>query len=261
MPGIHPTANVDPAAKIDPSVEIGPFCRVGPNVVIAEGTRLGQGAIVDSWTTLGRNNQVMPYAVLGSPPQDTSWTGERSYLRIGDNNVIHEFVTIAPGTKPETETVIGSNCMFMVYSHVAHNCRVGNNVIMVNNSALGGYVEVGDRVFISASSSVHQFCRIGRMAMVATLTRPSQDVPPFMTVQDVPAVVYTLNTVGLTRAGLSQETRTQIKRAYKLFYHDKYNFSDAVKVIEDTPGLIAVPEVKEFVEFVKASKRGVCAHH
>ena len=261
MPKIHPSAIVDPAARLDDSVEIGPFCVVGPDAVIGAGTRLGPGVVVQGWTTIGRNNVIMAHSVMGSPPQDFSWKGERSFLRVGDNNIIHEYVTFAPGTKPETETVIGSDGMFMVGAHVAHNCVVGNNVVLVNNTALGGYVEVSDRVFISASSSVHQFCRIGRLAMVATLTRPSQDVPPFMTVQDVPAVVYTLNVVGMTRAGFSQETRARIKTAYKIFYHDKYNFSEAVRVIEETPDLIAVPEVKEFTEFVKSSKRGVCGHH
>ena len=261
MPKIHPSAIVDPAARLGDSVEVGPSCIVGPDAVIGEGTKLGPGVIVKGWTTIGRDNVIMPYAVIGSPPQDFSWKGDRSYLRIGDANIIHEYVTISPGSKPESETVVGSNCMIMVGCHVAHNCRVGNNVVLVNNVALGGYVEVGDRVFISALSAVHQFCRIGRMAMVATLTRPSQDVPPFTLVQDCPALVYTLNVVGMTRAGLSAETRAQIKRAYKLLYHDKFNFSEAVSVIEGTPELISVPEVKELADFVKSAKRGICAHH
>jgi UDP-N-acetylglucosamine acyltransferase len=261
MPKIHPSAIVDPAAKIADSVEVGPFCVIGPNAVIGEGTKLGPGVIVDGWTTIGRGNVIMAWSVIGSPPQDFSWKAERSYLRIGDNNIIHEYVTFAPGTKPETETVVGSNCMFMVHSHVGHNCRVGDNVILVNNVALGGYVEIGDRAFISAASSVHQFCRVGRLCMIGALCKPAQDIPPFMLAQDCPAVVYTLNVVGMTRAGMTPETRARIKRAYKLLYHDKYNFSDAVKAIEGTPELIAVPEVKELTEFVKSAKRGICAHH
>jgi UDP-N-acetylglucosamine acyltransferase len=261
MTVIHPAAVISPGAVLGADVEVGPYSFVGPNVVIGAGTKIGPHVIIDGWVTMGEGNTVLSHAVVGSPPQDLAWKGDRSYLKIGDRNVIHEFVTISPGTKPESETVIGNDCMFMIGVHVAHNDRIGNNVIIVNYTALGGYVEVGDRAFLSAFVAVHQFVKIGRMAMVASFSKIAQDFPPFMMGQDAPTTIYGLNSVGLQRAGLSSDTRLMIKRAYKHLYHGELNFSDAVKAIESDPQLSSCPEVMELAGFVKNATRGVCRHH
>ncbi len=254
--------DVHPDAQIAEDVVIGSFCYIGPNVKIGKGTKIGSSVIIDGYVTIGENNQIYHHTVIGSPPQDLSYKlGDRTYLKIGDNNIIHEYVTISPGTKPESETVIGNNCMIMIGAHVAHNVRLANNVIIVNYTALGGYTEIGESAFVSGFVAIHQFCRIGRNAMIASLSKVAQDVPPFMTGQDIPVSIYGLNTVGMVRAGLGPETRSLIKKAYKVIYHDKYNFSDAVKVIEDTQELIACPEVRELVDFIKNAKRGICKHH
>lgn len=255
-------SDIHPDAQIAEDVTIGSFCYIGPNVKIGKGTKIGSSVIIDGYVTIGENNQIYHHTVIGSPPQDTSYKlGDRTYLRIGNNNVIHEYVTISPGTKPESETVIGDNCMIMIGAHIAHNVRMGNGVVIVNFTALGGHTQIEDRAFISAFVAVHQFCRIGRMAMIAAHSKLAQDLPPFMTGQDVPVSIYGLNTVGLVRAGIESDSRTKIKRAYKLLFHDKYNYSDAVKAIEDDPDLISTPEVKELVTFIKEAKRGVCKHH
>jgi UDP-N-acetylglucosamine acyltransferase len=262
MPKIHKISEVSPEAQIADDVEIGPYCHIGPKVRIGQGTRIGSSVIIDGNVEIGTGNEILHHTVVGSPPQDTSWVrGTESFLRIGNNNVIHEYVTISPGTKVGTETVIGNNCMIMIGAHIAHNCRLGDYVVIVNYTALGGYTEIGDRAFLSAFVAIHQFCRIGRMAMIASFSKLAQDLPPFMTGQDAPTQVYGLNVVGMTRGGLSQETRNMVKKAYKLLYHDKYNFSDAVRVIEADPQLASVPEVMELCQFVKDAKRGICRHN
>lgn len=261
MTKIHPTANVHPDAVIGDDVEIGPYSCIGEHVVIGDRTKIESHVIIDGWTTIGKDNLVLHHAVVGSPPQDLAWKGDRSYLKIGDRNVIHEFVTISPGTKPESETVIGNDCMLMVGVHVAHNDRIGNNVILVNYTSLGGYVEVGDRAFLSAFVAVHQFVKVGTLAIVASFSKISQDFPPYMMGQDSPTVVYGLNVVGMRRAGFSQETRDLIKKAYMILYHDKFNFSDAVKVIEEDAALAKCKEVEILINFIKNSNRGICRHH
>jgi len=167
MPNIHSTAAVDPKAEISEDVQIGPGCVVGPNVVIGGGCRLVAQCFITGHTTLGKRNVVYPGACIGTPPQDTSFDESSvSYVKIGDDNIFREGVTVHLGTKPESENTIGNNCFFMGNAHVAHNCTVGNNVIIVNSSVLGGYVSVDDGAFISGLSAVHQFCRVGRFAMI-----------------------------------------------------------------------------------------------
>lgn len=255
-------SDVHPDAQIAEGVEIGSFCYIGPNVKIGKGTKIGSSVIIDGYVTIGENNQIYHHTVIGSPPQDFSYKlGDRTYLKIGNNNIIHEYVTISPGTKPESETVIGDNCMIMIGAHIAHNIKLGNNVVIVNYTALGGYTEIGDGAFVSGFVAVHQFCRIGRLAMIAPLSKLAQDMPPFMTGQDIPVTIYALNTVGLMRSGLDADSRGKIKKAYKILYHDKYNFSDAVMAIEEDKDLMVCNEVVELTEFIKNAKRGICKHH
>lgn len=261
MPKIHKFAEVSPKAEIAEDVTIGSFSYIGDNVKIGKGTQIGTGVLIDGYVTIGENNQIFHHSIIGSPPQDFAYKGERSYLVIGNNNIIHEFATISPGTKPESTTSIGNSCMIMIGVHVAHNVKLGNNVVLVNYTALGGYVEIGDGAFLSGFIGVHQFVKIGKLAMIGTLSKITQDFPPFMMGQDIPVKIYGLNSVGMQRANFSQNLRSKIKKAYKILYHDKYNFSEALKVIQNNSELNSEKEIQNLVNFIKISKRGICQHH
>jgi UDP-N-acetylglucosamine acyltransferase len=255
MAKIHQTAVVDAAAEIAEDVEIGPFCVVGPNVKIAKGCKLISQCTVVGHTTLGENNTVYPFASLGTPPQDLDYEGEVSYLKIGSGNTFREGFTANCGTKPGSETVIGDNGFFMVNSHVGHNVKVGNRVILVNDALLAGYTEIGDKALLAGLTAVHQFCRVGRLAMIGGCCAISKDLPPFMTCFSKHNTVSGLNLVGMKRSGMPLDTIRTIKKLYKIFYRSDLNVSQALKRIDAE--LEPIPEVLEFVEFVKASKRGV----
>lgn len=257
MPTIHPSAVVDPKAKIADDVVIGPLCVVGPNVELGSGTELVGQCAITGYTTLGKNNKVFPFAALGHPPQDLDWEGEPSFLKIGDNNHFREGFTAHPGTKPGSETVIGNNCFFMNNSHIAHNCKIGNNVIMVNGSIAGGYVEVADNVLLSGNAAIHQFCRIGRLAMMGGLTATSKDLPPFMTCFSKTNSVSGLNLVGLKRNGISKDAIRALKNIHRIFFRSNTPTRKAIKQVENDAALSAFPEVQEFIDFVKSSKRGI----
>lgn len=254
---IHPTAIVSKKAKIDKSVEIGPYCIIEGDVKIGPGTKLLSSVCVCSGTTIGSDNQIHMGAVLGHEPQDVSFKKHtKSFLKIGDRNIIREYVTIHRGTQEGTSTIIGDDNFFMAFSHIAHNCEIGNGVIICNNSLLGGYVEVGDKAFISAHCAVHQYCKIGKLAMISGLTRINKDVPPYM-LAELDSIIRGYNVVGLRRAGFSEETRGQIKQAYKLLYLSGLNTTNALLEIEKK---IRSNEIRYLVEFIKNSKRGICRH-
>ena len=257
MPKIHPTAIVDPGARIADDVVIGPLCTVGPNVEIGSGTELVGQCAITGYTSLGENNKVFPFAVLGCPPQDLEWKGETSYLKIGSNNQFREGFTAHPGTKPGSETVIGNNCFFMNNSHIAHNCKVGNNVIMVNGAVAGGYAELSDRVLLSGNTAIHQFCRVGRLAMMGGVSAISKDLPPFMTCFSKTNCVSGLNLVGLKRNGFSKETIRALKDIHRIFFRSSNSVKRALEIVESNSQLSAFPEVQEFLDFVKSSKRGI----
>lgn len=257
MPTIHPSAIVDPQAKIADDVVIGPLCTVGPNVEIGAGTELIGQCSISGYTTLGKNNKVFPFASLGHPPQDLEWEGEPSYLKIGNNNHFREGFTAHPGTKPGSETVIGNDGFFMNNSHIAHNCKIGNNVIMVNGALAGGYSVVGDRVLMSGNAAIHQFCRVGRLAMMGGLTAISKDLPPFMTCFSKTNSASGLNLVGLKRNGVSKEAIRALKNIHRIFFRSCTPTRNAIEQIENDAELAAFPEVQEFLEFVKTSKRGI----
>lgn len=255
MPKIHATAVVDPKARISEDVEIGPLCVVGPNVTLGAGCKLLAQCHVTGHTTLGANNKIYPCACIGTDPEDYDFKGHISYLKIGDNNIFREGVTINVGTKPETETLIGSGCFFMANAHVAHNCKVGNKVILVVGAGISGYVEVGDNCLISGLSGVHQFCRIGRLAVLSGGSVISMDLPPFMIGEGRNGSVKTINNVGLKRNGFSHETIRALRDLCAIFFRSGLNVSNAIaKIQAELPPL---PEIKEFIDFVKASKRGV----
>ncbi|MEA1926859.1 MAG: acyl-ACP--UDP-N-acetylglucosamine O-acyltransferase [Candidatus Auribacterota bacterium] len=251
---IHKTAIIDSAAEIDSSVEIGPYAVIDGPVRIGSGCRVMSHAFITSNTTLGPDNVIYPFAVIGAAPQDLSYHEEKSYLQIGKGNTIREGVSIHRGSKEGSATEVGDNNFIMGYSHIAHDCIIGNEVVIANGALLAGHVHIDNQVFISGNVVIHQFCAVGRLAMLSGLARISKGVPPFMTVVERNSVVG-LNVVGLKRAGFTQEERGKVKRAFKLLYHSGLNVKQAVEAIkrkELGPGAEAI------IDFIARSKRGIC---
>lgn len=256
---IHSTAIVHPSAEIADEVSIGPYAVVEENVRIGRGCRLMAHCFVGRGTALGERNVLHPGAVLGNTPQDLSTTGlEDARLEVGDRNVFREYCTIHRGSRDGTATVIGNDNFVMVQAHVAHDCRLGNSIILAGGALLAGHITVEDRAFISGNVAVHQFCRIGTLAMVAGLSRVNQDAPPYFMVHG-DSEVSGLNRVGLERSGFSKEERERIRQAYKMLYRKGYRLEYALRRIEETLGFS--PHARHLVEFVRTSKRGICRHH
>jgi UDP-N-acetylglucosamine acyltransferase len=251
---IHPTAIVDPRAEIDASADVGPFAVIEGRVLVGERTRIHAHAVITGWVEIGADNRVHSGAVLGDVPQDVAFSGAESFLRIGDGNVFRENSTIHRGTKPGSETRIGDRNYFMQNSHVAHNCRIGNDTIVAGGAMLSGYVELGDRGFVSGNCVVHQFVRIGRLALLRGLSRTSRDVPPFC-IMDGTHTVRAVNLVGLRRAGVPAPAIGAIRDAFKILFLRPRNLTLALAEVEREP---LSAEVAELVEFIRASKRGVC---
>ena len=255
MPKIHPSSVVSEGAILDDSVEVGPFCYVGPHVQIGAGTRLIGHCNIDGYTTLGTGNVIHPFAALGQPAQDHAVVpGAKTYLKIGNDNVFREGCAIHTGTKPDSETVIGNHCMFMNATHVAHNCRVGNNVLYIGYAGTAGYCEVFDNALLSGLVGVHQFCRIGALAMIGPTARIGQDIPPFCMLRETNFITGP-NTIGLRRAGMSNEQRLAIRKAIRTFFFEGLNAKNALEQIEREEKLL--PEVRMFVNFIKESHRGI----
>jgi UDP-N-acetylglucosamine acyltransferase len=253
---IHPTASVDPGAEVDPSCTIGPFAVVGPNVKLGPGNVLSAHAVVTGHTTLGEGNRVFPHAVLGEVPQDLKYRGEPTRLEIGSRNTFRECATVNLGTvQGGGVTTVGNGCLLMAYSHVGHDCRIGDGAIIANSVALAGHVILEDHVHISGLAAAHQFCRIGRLAFVSGLTGVAMDVPPYCTVAGPRAELAGLNTVGLQRAGLSEEQIGRIKQAYKIVFRSNLGLAEALAQLDAELG--SHPEIAHFVGFVKASQRGI----
>jgi UDP-N-acetylglucosamine acyltransferase len=256
MASIHPTAVVEPGAELGADVDIGPFSWIQSRCRIGDRSRIGPHVTVYGHTTLGAECRVHAGAVLGDLPQDTAFDGGVSYLRIGDRCRIREGVTLHRGTREETTTTVGSDCFLMAFSHVGHNTRIGDGVIVANGVLLAGYVDVGDRVFISGNCAVHQFVRIGRLAMLGGGCGASKDVPPFCTVHPISLnQLAGLNTVGLRRAGFDADQRLEIKRVYGTLFRSSLSVLQAVERIRaDFNSDLAL----EIADFVAASKRGIC---
>jgi UDP-N-acetylglucosamine acyltransferase len=254
---IHPTALVDPAASLDPQVTVGPFAVIERDVQIGTGSVIGPRASVLRYSRIGCNCRIHAGAVIGDVPQDLAFKEQVSHVRIGDGCVIREYVTIHRGTKPDTVTELGNECFLMACSHVGHNCKLGNQVILANGVLLAGYVEVGERAFISGNAVVHQFVRIGRLAMLGGLAAISKDVPPFCTARSItPNAIMCLNIVGLRRAGFTPEGRLAVKRAFKVLYQSGLNVRQAVAQLrQEFP---ADSPASDIAEFVAGSKRGIC---
>jgi UDP-N-acetylglucosamine acyltransferase len=250
---IHPTAIIDATAEIDPTAEIGAYAVVEKNAHIGAGTRLYPHAYVSEGTPLGARCCIHPFAVVGHPPQDMKWKGAPSYTRIGDETVIREHVSIHRGTMPDSTTTIGARCFLMATSHVGHNCIVGDDVPLANGAMLAGHVEVGARAFISGNVVLHQFMRIGELAMIGGNVPLAQDIPPFMLVR-FPQVILGPNTIGLRRAGMSPPERLEIKKCYQVIYHSGLLFPRAVERVAD---MVQTEPGRRLLAFLRSpSKRG-----
>ena len=252
---IHPTAIVHPNAQIERGVEIGPYCLVGEHVKIGTGTILQAHVVVNGWTTIGQDSRVYPFATIGSTSQDLKYKGERAYTTIGDRTVVREYVSIQRATGEEEVTSIGDDCLLLAYVHVAHNCRVGNNVTMSNLAQLAGHVVVEDFAGIAGMVGMHQFVRVGKYAFVGGYTKLGRDLPPFFLCEGNPAKAYGLNSVGLKRAGFGAEDVAELKRFYKFIYGSKRNLSQALEEMEAT---VSTQAGRELIAFLRAdSDRGI----
>ena len=252
---IHPTAIVHPGAVIGPGTEVGPHVTIGEHVRIGAGCRIGASTVIDGWTDIGDANQIFPFASIGLIPQDIKFRGEETRVVIGNCNVIREFVTIHRGTSGGGGlTHIGDHNLFMAYSHVAHDCRIGNETIFANAATLAGHVTVEDYATIGAFSGVHQFCRVGRHAFIGGYSVVTRDALPFAKTVGNRARIYGLNTIGLMRRGLSQDTITRLKRAFR--YLLQSNTTRALAQIERDPQ-VQCADVAYLVQFIRTSKRGV----
>jgi UDP-N-acetylglucosamine acyltransferase len=252
---LAPTARVHPDARIGPGVRIGEFCIVENDVDIAAGCVLEPYVFLKRWTTLGERNVISAGTVLGTDPLDRGFTGERSYLRIGAGNQIREHYTISRGTAPESATEIGDGNYIMTSGHIAHNCKIGDNNVIASCSLLAGYVEVEDQAFISGGVAIHQFTKIGRLAMIAGNTGVSNDVPPFITCAGYRGDATGLNLVGLKRAGYQPPQIAALKQAYRTLYRSGLSLKDALAIIE-APG--ATPEALHMARFIRRCQRGIC---
>jgi UDP-N-acetylglucosamine acyltransferase len=253
---IHSTAIVNPKAELGANVTIGPFCVIDADVKIGDNARIGPHVTILPFTTIGAGCTIHANVVLGDLPQDMAFKDAISYVRIGANCTIREGVTIHRGTKPDTETVTGEGCYLMVNSHLAHNVKLGDYVVLVNGALLAGYVEVGDRAFISGNCLVHQFTRIGKLAILAGGSAFNKDVPPFCKTIGLGAnTVVGLNVIGLKRAGFGMPDRLAIKRVFHTLYQSGLNVRQATaKIRAESPS----GAVLEFCEFIEQSKRGIC---
>jgi UDP-N-acetylglucosamine acyltransferase len=252
---IHPTAVIDRKAEIDAEVDIGPYVVIEGPVKIKRRTRIMAHACLSGWTEIGEHNEIHPGAILGGAPQDKAYTGEETYLRIGDDNIIREHVQIHRGTAPGSKTAIGDHNFLMATAHVGHNCTLGNHTVLANGALLGGYVEVGNHVFISGNCVVHQFVRIGDYALMRGLSGTSRDVPPFAII-DWQHTVRGVNVIGLKRAGFDDRRIRAIREAFRVLFRKGRNLSLAMKEIENQER--ADEDVSALMEFIKSSKRGVC---
>lgn len=255
---IHSSTIVAAGAEIAPTAEIGPFCLIGPQVQIGDGTKIESHVVLEGRVIIAQGNTIGHGAIIGAPPQDYSFSGERkSGVRIGNNNIIREYCTIHRGTAEGSETVVGANNFIMAGAHLGHNCEIGNHVIIANNCLLGGYARVDDQAFLGGGCVFHQYLRVGRLAITQGGSAFSMDVPPFVMAAKLNQV-FGLNSIGLRRAGFGPEERKEIKAAFKLIYLSGINVSQALK---EAQRMNFGPRAQEFFSFIAAGKkRGVCPY-
>jgi UDP-N-acetylglucosamine acyltransferase len=256
-PAIHPTALVDPTAELGGDVTVGPFSIIGPNVIIGDGCRLGPRVTLHQNVRLADEVSVGDGSILGGDPQDLKYRGEETWVEIGTGTIIREYSTINRATAATFKTTVGARCFIMSYVHLAHDCHVGDDVVIANATQCAGHVTIHDRAVLSGLNAVHQFVTIGTYAFVGGGSRVNQDIPPYVKAVGNPMELYGLNSIGLQRAGFPTETVAALKRAYRLFFNSDLNLSQALeRARSELPG---VPEVDRFLAFVESSERGVPA--
>jgi UDP-N-acetylglucosamine acyltransferase len=251
---IHPTAAIDSSAVLDENVEIGAYCVVGAEVAIGSGTSLRPHVVIEPYVSIGSGCEIFSGAVLGGVPQDRKFKGEKSFLVIGSNNMIREHVTIHRAAGAGNETRIGDGNQIMAYCHIGHNCLVGSGIMMSNMVGLAGHVQIEDRVVFGAISGIHQFVRVGTLAMVGGYSKVVQDIPPYMMADGRPCKILDLNVIGLRRSGVSVRSRSDLKQAYKLLYRSNMNMSQAIETIESE--IDSSPERDYLLDFIRKIRFG-----
>ncbi|MBW2038889.1 MAG: acyl-ACP--UDP-N-acetylglucosamine O-acyltransferase [Deltaproteobacteria bacterium] len=254
---IHETAVVHPTAEVVDGVEVGPYSIIGEKVKIGEGTRIGPHVVVDKWTVIGEGCQIYQYASLGTPPQHLKYNGEETYVIIGNNNIIREFVTINRGTPfGNGKTVLGDGNFIMAYAHIAHDSIIGNHVIMASYAGLAGHVEIEDYAVIGGMVAIHQFVRIGTYAFIGGGTSIGMDIPPYVTASGIRAKLYGINVLNLRRSNFSEEAIKGLRKAYRIIFRSHLPLEEALQKVEKDP-VFSLSEVRHLVDFVKGTKRGV----
>jgi UDP-N-acetylglucosamine acyltransferase len=252
---IHPTAQVDKTAELGADVSIGPYAIIEGDVTIGDGTRIGSHVVIGEHTRIGKENRIFHGSAIGLIPQDLKFSGEKTYLRIGDRNIIREFCTFNRGTAARGETTIGSDCAFLAYGHVGHDCVIGDRLVASNNLGMGGHVTVGNQVTIGGVCAFHQFTRIGDHVMIQATSFVTQDIVPFALTGTEPFRIVDVNKIGLERRGFSPERIQAIKRAFRLLFRENLRFEEAVTALEGSfPGN---DDVRLILDFIKDSKRGI----
>lgn len=253
---IHPTAIIDPSARIADDVEIGPYSVIGADVEIGAGTWVGPHVVINGPTVIGKRNRIFQFASVGEECQDLKYKGEPTRLIIGDDNTIREFTTLQRGTIQDAEeTRIGSHCLFMAYSHVAHDCILGNHIILANSAQVAGHCIIGDHAILGGNTAVHQFCQIGTHAFVGAGSTILKDVPAYVMAQGYPATPNGMNMEGLKRRGFSRDALKQLRHAYKVVYRESKTVKEALAELESLSA--AMPEVAVFTQSIEQSRRGI----
>jgi UDP-N-acetylglucosamine acyltransferase len=252
---IHKTADVAKKAKLGKGVSIGAYAVVGPDVTIGAGTEIGEHCVITGDTAIGQRCRIFSGAVVGSSPQDLKYKGQRSRLEIGDNNIIREYCTLNPGSEEGTITFVGNKNLFMAYSHIAHDCRVGNECVFANNATLAGHVTVEDKAVIGGLVAVHQFVRVGRLSIIGGCSKVVQDIPPYSTCDGHPARVYGLNLVGLRRNKFSKDDIMSLDKAFRILFSSGLTLKNAAEALEKQAGLNN--EVSYLLDFIRHSQRGI----
>jgi UDP-N-acetylglucosamine acyltransferase len=256
-PAIHPTALIDSAAELGSGVTVGPYAIIGPNVIVGDRCRLGPRVTLQRNVRLAEDVSIGDGSVLGGDPQDLKYRGEETWVEVGEGTIIREFSTINRATIATFKTTIGARCFIMTYVHLAHDCHVGDDVVIANATQCAGHVTIHDRAILSGLNAVHQFVTIGTYAFVGGGSRVNQDIPPYVKAVGNPMELYGLNSIGLQRAGFSGETVAALKRAYRLFFNSELNLTQAMERARTE--LPSLPEVERFLAFVESSERGVPA--
>ena len=252
---IHPTAIVSSKAKLAGNVSVGPYSIISDNVCIGSDTKIGAHCVIEGNTTIGKNCEIFTGAVIGSRPQDLKFKGEKVFLEIGDNNIIREYCTLNPGTAEGSKTSVGNDNLLMAYSHVAHDCRVGNGCVLANNSTLAGHVSIEDKAVIGGIVAIHQFVRIGMLSIIGGCSKVVQDIPPFSTCDGHPARIYGLNLIGLRRKGIKHDSIKKIDQAFKIIFNSGLSAKHALEKVEQE--IEKTEEIKYLINFVKSSERGL----